>query len=111
MAADLPSREPDQPDWDSLARELAGEHPAGDATARAWLEQHPEEAARIQALDAAIQQHASSAVGGIDVEAALQRVAARRDATPAVTPLRRPWVGQTSRWRQPALLAAAAVLV
>src|SRR5207244_4008397 len=71
------------------------------------------EAARVQALDAAIRAVALPAPQ-VDVDAALQRVVARRDAD-NVLPLRRelrPFMRQaaTRSWR-PALLAAAAVLV
>src|SRR5947208_1251870 len=102
----------EQPDWDALARELAGENPRSDDAVRAWLAAHPEEAKRIHALDSAIQSLGQPAPR-VDVDAALQRVAARRDADNAL-PMRRelrPFMRATARPWQPALLAAAAILV
>src|ERR1043166_4824025 len=101
-----------QPDWDALARELAGENPRPDDAVRAWLAAHPEEATRIHALEAAVRDLAQPAPH-VDVDAALARVAARRDAD-NVVPMRRelrPFMRPAARRWQPALLAAAAVLV
>lgn len=67
---------PAAPDWDAIARYLAGEASASEATEVArWLETHPEDAKAIAALDAAIGRHAPAA--SVDVEAALHKVKTR----------------------------------
>jgi transmembrane sensor len=67
------------PDWDAIARFLAGESDAGEAAAvRAWLEAHPEDRALVEGLDAAA---TIDGVAGVDVEGALAR-AHRKMATP-----------------------------
>jgi transmembrane sensor len=59
------------PDWDAIARYLAGESDAAETVVvRAWLEAHPADRALIERLDAA----AIDAVADVDVEAALARV-------------------------------------
>src|ERR1051326_8813753 len=107
MSGEVDRRE-SQPDWEALARHLAGEDAHVDPAVAAWLAAHPEEAARIEALDKTIRQFAAAPT--VDVEAALRRVPARRNE-PAVVPLRRlePFMRPRRYWR-PALLAAAAVI-
>ncbi|HST57245.1 MAG TPA: FecR domain-containing protein [Longimicrobium sp.] len=99
--------------WEALARFLAGESPPAEADAvRAWLAERPERAARLAALDRAMDHGAAPA--GLDVEAALARVHRRMDsaATP-VTPLRRPAPPSVAapRWRTPVLRLAAMVVL
>jgi transmembrane sensor len=99
--------------WEALARFLAGESPSAEADAvRAWLAEHPERQARLDALDRAMDRGAAPA--NLDVEAALARVHRRMDApeTP-VAPLRRtaPPSVAAPRWRTPALRVAAMVLL
>jgi transmembrane sensor len=73
------------PDWEALARHLAGESAADEARAvAAWLAAHPDDAALLAALDATATSAAAPDPTPIDVEAALRRVRARRDA--AATP-------------------------
>lgn len=101
------------PDWDAIARFLAGESSAEEArSVQLWLEANPAEQDLVTRLDAAL---ATDAPADIDVEAALARVHARmHDGTDAaqtprltVTSNRAP-----TRWRTitvGGLLAAAAV--
>lgn len=75
-------------DWEAIARYLAGESPAGEqAAVRQWLADHPADARTIAALDDALGGLALGAESrGIDVEAALAAVKARRE--PALTVVR-----------------------
>ncbi len=87
------------PDWNLLARYLAGEAtPDEVAAVHRWLEEHPQDARALAALDAATKQ--ATAVP-VDVERALRRVHTRAHA-------RSPW-----RWSRAytRLAAAAAVLL
>ncbi|MDQ6827438.1 MAG: FecR domain-containing protein [Gemmatimonadota bacterium] len=69
----------EQPDWEALGRFLAGECSATEAsTVSAWLTDHPDDAELVGVIDRAMESVRSSS--GIDVEAALERVRARRDA-------------------------------
>ena len=63
------------PDWDAVARYLAGESSADEASrVRRWLEAHPADRYLVDQLNAS----ADTAVrDGVDVEAALQRVHAQ----------------------------------
>jgi transmembrane sensor len=75
--------------WEAVARYLAGESPAEEqAAVRQWLAEHPADAKVIAALDDALDRVAlgPDATKGIDVEAALAKVKARRG--PNVIPLR-----------------------
>ena len=68
--------------WDAIARYLAGESPAEEqAAVRQWLARNPVDAKAIVALDGALSGLAipPGAQQGIDVEAALAKVKARRD--------------------------------
>jgi transmembrane sensor len=90
--------------WEAIARYLAGESPADEqASVRQWLADHPGDAKAFAALDEVLHRALSPGLAeGIDVEAALARVNARRRE---VVPLRR---------RQPdwvPLAAAAGILI
>jgi transmembrane sensor len=91
-----------EPDWDAIARWLAGEATPEEAEAfRRELADHPARAAMVGALDDAARRLPRAEV---DVEAALASVMARRDAP--VIPLR-----PARRWAPVALRAAAIVVV
>src|SRR5687767_15349317 len=81
-----PRTSPNAPDWDAIARYLAGESSASEAEAvRQWLEAHPGDAKAIAALDAAVARHAPGP--SPDVEAALHKAktrAARRTPSWAI---------------------------
>jgi transmembrane sensor len=100
-------------DWDALARYLAGESDAAEASRiEALLAENPDDRALVDALDGAISQRAGSVAMDVDVEAALARVNARRGG--GVTDIRdRRHVRQdrmaTPRWRVPFPAVAAAV--
>jgi transmembrane sensor len=99
-----------EPDWEAIARVLAGEGAPGEREALSrHLAAHPEHAALVGALDGAASRLGERDRASVDVEGALASVMARRDApasSPPV-PLRAPgW-----RWGVAALRAAAAVLV
>jgi len=109
-------------DWEALSRYYAGESTDAEASAvRAWLAAHPSEAARFEAIEAGIQRISADLNADIDVEAALKRVAVRRDEAaqskprlvPAATTERSarkplPATRSTTRsWRIPAIAAAA----
>jgi transmembrane sensor len=92
--------------WEAVARYLAGESPADEqAAVRQWLADHPADAKMVGALDDVLGRLTlgAEAEAGIDVEAALARVKARRGTD--VIPLRRSfnWV--------PIAAAAGIVLV
>ena len=101
------------PDWDAIARFLAGESSAEEArSVQLWLEANPVEQDLVTRLDSAL---TTEAPADIDVEAALARVHARMPDRPetahtprlAVTTNRAP-----TRWRTitaGGLLAAAAI--
>jgi transmembrane sensor len=107
------------PDWEALARYLAGESPPDEARAMAaWLAAHPADAAMLGALDAAVGRAAhADAAPDVDVEAALRRVTVRRDreregGASSVRPLRRLAPRRLApRWRVGAMAAAAAALL
>jgi transmembrane sensor len=121
MAKPTPeSATPDESaDWDAIARYFAGESSGAEGEAvRRWLDAHPEQAAALSALNEATGKLIEATPPGLDVEAALARVTARRDA-PDVVPID---TGRTSRptvraspprrWLREAIpIAAAAVLV
>lgn len=123
---DSPTRHPASdadaaPDWEALARYLAGE--SSEAEARevaAWLESHPEDAAMLRALDDAVTRVAAPQPSDapIDVEAALRRVRGRLDAVsaaadadPGVLPLRPAAARRRLDWRLAGLAAAAVVAI
>jgi transmembrane sensor len=119
------------PDWAALARVWAGEPGAAalgeadaaadaeaDAEARRWLAAHPDEAARLAALDRITTDVVAPAPADappVDVEAALARVTRRRLADPPAVPApaRRPapaWAARSAapRWSRPRLAGAGA---
>jgi transmembrane sensor len=102
-AAPMPS-----PDWEALARYLAGE---GDAAERARvaraLSEDPARSALLHALDDALRAPTLTALTPAEVEAALAVVLARRDESATVLPLR----PRVRRWPVAGLRAAAAVLI
>jgi transmembrane sensor len=107
------------PGWNVLARFLAGESGAGEASAvAAWLAAHPADADVLRALDLVIGRPAAretpAAAPPVDVEAALRRVQLRRDGQPPPLPARdviplRPRATRRLHWRVGALAAAAAL--
>ena len=111
----------DSADWEAIARFYAGESTPDEAAAvRRWLEANPVESSALDSLNAATAQLPGATPPGLDVEAALARVTARRDAADVVpidsrrqakrTPPR--IVAQERRWRPLAMrIAAAAVLL
>jgi transmembrane sensor len=101
------------PDWDAIARFLAGESSVEEArSVQLWLETNPVEQDLVTRLDAAL---TTDAPADIDVEAALARVHARMHDKTDTAP--RPRLTVTSnraptRWRTitaGGLLAAAAI--
>jgi transmembrane sensor len=101
------------PDWDAIARFLAGESPAEEATSvRQWLETHPEDRELVDRLNAAAVVETAS---DVDVERALQTVHAKMVATPARPQLTVERGGSMWRGRRgfvaAALVAAAAAFV
>src|SRR2546423_15579581 len=69
-------------DWEAVARYLAGESPAAEREAiQAWLASQPAESRTIAALDDVLDRLAltTNDASGVDVEAALTTVKARRN--------------------------------
>lgn len=99
------------PDWDAIARFLAGESSAEEATSvQRWLEANPVEKDLVARLEAAIK---SDAPADVDVEAALARVHARMAHTeqrPRLTLERGPAPARWRTWTVGALLTAAALV-
>src|SRR3954468_11231721 len=96
------------PDWEAIARYLAGEsHPEEASVVEQWLEAHPRDRELVERLDV----EATFEPADVDVEAALTRVHARM----AAGETSRPRVLSMPRARRPiwqpvsvgALLAAA----
>jgi transmembrane sensor len=106
-------------DWEALARYLAGESTAAESERIArWLGEHKADAELVAALDNALAGLALQDAFDVDVEGALARVAARRDAPTLPehsSPRLRSGVARPRRrtvfWRFAAPLAAAAALV
>ena len=107
--------------WTAMARAMAGEAAPGEHAAfRRELDADPRRAALFAAVDGALRPLAADARPGVDVEAALSAVLARRDAGPALVrdesprPARvlapPPSALRPSRWRSSGLLRMAAVL-
>lgn len=96
------------PDWEALARYLAGE---GDAAERArmarTLADDQARSALVTALDDALRAPIPAALTPPEVEAALAVVLARRDESATVLPLR----PRARRWPMAGMRAAAAILV
>jgi transmembrane sensor len=99
------------PDWDAIARFLAGESPAAEAeTVRVWLAAHPIDRQLVERLGETI----TVPLADVDVEAALRSVHSRMKTEPGASHLT---VVRTNggRWRRsfvvPSLLAAAAAVL
>jgi transmembrane sensor len=111
-----PSRFADRagaPDWDAIARYLAGESPADEAArVGQWLEKHPADRALVAELRST---SAFEAAKDVDVEAALARVHQRMDASvPAAKPrltLERPSAERRLRVFEIGFAVAAAGLI
>src|SRR4051812_32181649 len=99
------------PDWDAIARFLAGESSAAEAAGvSAWLAAHPADRDLVERLGEA----ATLPVTDVDVESALRRVHSRmteEGVAPRLTVVR----GTGPRWRRsfvvPAVLTTAAAAV
>jgi transmembrane sensor len=120
MPNETPKPRDNSADWEVTARYFAGERTPDEAAAvRQWLEAHPAEAAALSSLNDATALLASATPADLDVEAALKRVSARRDAADIIpidsqrsarrAPARVPVA--TRRWPSVALRAAAAAVV
>ena len=117
MSSETPgagSAEP-QVDWDAVARYLAGESPAAERdVVQKWLATLPADSKLIAALDDALDGLAlgADATKGIDVEAALAKVKARRGQD-VPTGKGRPGASHPIRTfnRWPVIAAAAAVVI
>jgi transmembrane sensor len=97
-----------EPDWEALARAMAGEGGPGTREALSrYLAEHPDRAALVAALADAASRLGEEERASVDVEGALASVMARRDATPVV-PLRSREPARL--WGATALRAAAAVV-
>lgn len=97
------SRFPQSPDWEALARELAGETPSEDEQSI-----RPEDRELLQRMEPAISTMRTGAPSDIETEAALRKVKARPEfRVTAADPVRRP------RWLipMPALAAVALLAV
>src|SRR3954470_22696477 len=95
------------PDWDAIARFLAGESDAGEsAVVRAWLEAHPEDRSLVERLDAAA---TVDAVADVDVEAALTRVHQRLAPPRPSLKLERGGAAASPRKRNGAILVVGTV--
>ena len=110
----------DSADWEAIARYFAGESTPDEANAvRQGLEAHPSEAAALNALSATTARLPSATPPGLDVEAALRRVAERRDAANVLSIDGRRTASRTGprttmparRWQPFALPAAAAAVL
>ena len=111
---DRPQDSSETPDWDGLARMLAGEVPASEQDLlRDALEANAARALLVHALDAALRSSDPAPPTADEVEAALLRVKARRgDERVATVPRRVVSLdAYRTRWRVAGLRAAAAVLV
>lgn len=96
-------------DWEKVGRYLAGESPPDEAaTVRRWLEQHPEDARLLEALNTAAQ--VARAESRVDIEAALRIVKTRMHAQPP-PPARTYAFGSAQSWRRYASWAAAAAVI
>ncbi|MBA4073008.1 MAG: hypothetical protein C0497_14410 [Gemmatimonas sp.] len=107
----IPELPAGEPDWEAVARHLAGESSASESAAvGAWLSAHPADARAIAALSALASQpgHRSA---DVDVETALARVHERMRMWPTQAVPLRAVARATRRSFMPWSMAAAAVLV
>lgn len=109
----LDNNGPNAPDWDAIARDLAGESTVEESEhVRRWLEAHPSDKALVEQLSSI---EAAAELPDVDVEAALAKVHAQmeqRPGTPRLTLER--GSGRGSRRRSVVavlLLATAAAIV
>jgi transmembrane sensor len=98
------------PDWDAIARFLAGESPAEEAArVGAWLDAHPADRELVERLNDEV----TLPIADVDVESALLQVRSRMNDAPAAPRLTIER-GSAPRWRPSfaaaALLAAAAIV-
>jgi transmembrane sensor len=104
----------DQPDWDALARYLAGEGTAREAdSVHQWLAAHPDGAAMLEALDQGIRRAGDGSTSRLDTETALRSVHERMRHRMRQSPFRvalRKTVRPAFVWRGAALAAAAVVV-
>ncbi|HEX8274749.1 MAG TPA: FecR domain-containing protein [Longimicrobiaceae bacterium] len=111
----FPATSGDDPDWEALARYLAGESPPAEAeSVRAWLAADPEREALYGGLDDALGRLAVAPPAGLDVEAALRRTRERMrepEPIPLASRAARRAAPAAPSWRAPALRAAAAVVL
>ena len=111
------SKSDHSPDWEALARHLAGESsPEESRAVEALLAERPEERDLLAAVDRAMSNLAAEVPAGLDVEAALKSVKARRDsASPVLTvhSNRKPAPPVRTWWRVavPAIAAAAVLAI
>ena len=109
-----PSKPDQSPDWEGVARHLSGESsPEESLAVEAALAQRPEDRELLAVLDRAMSEIAAEDPAGLDVEAALQRVKARRDSESPVLTVhsgRKQTPVVRTRWRV-ALPAIAATVV
>jgi transmembrane sensor len=113
---DRSQNNPPNPDWDTLARFIAGEcTPDESRELERTLEADPAHASLLHALDAAVRAPDPAPPTAAEIESALLSVRARAtDARQATVPRRSAMVSldaYRSRWRDARLAAAAAVLV
>ena len=112
-----PSKSDHSPDWEALARHLAGESsPEESRAVEAVLAERPEDRELLAAVDRAMSSLATEVPAGLDVEAALQKVKARRDSAGPVLTVhsnRKPTSPVRTRWRVaiPAIAAAAVLAI
>lgn len=80
----------DAPDWNAIARHLAGEATAEESAAvAAWLASHPDDARSLDLLARAASRLRAEAATDVDVEGALARTCGRmRETGTATVPLR-----------------------
>ena len=100
-----PADSPPSPEWEAIARHLAGESTSlGQELLESLFADSPPDRELVAALDAVISSGGTEIPGDLDVESALRKVKSRRDAVSDVIPLK-----SRSRWRipMPALAAAA----
>jgi transmembrane sensor len=117
MSSETPGAGSAEPtiNWDAVARYLAGESPAAERDiVQKWLASVPADSQLIAALDDALegQMLGADATAGIDVEAALAKVKARRGLGVGGARSRSvPSFGGRGANRWPAFAAAAALVI
>jgi anti-sigma factor RsiW len=78
--SEMPGTGP-QADWEALARHVTGEStPEESEQIDAWLAAHPEQKEILATLDTAMSRLAVDTPSNLDIEGALKRVKAWRDA-------------------------------